>query len=63
MRISDLQDEQKNVSIGGRVTFISQTRTVHLKSGDIQKVTPISIQDDSGSIVVNLWGDLINKLQ
>lgn len=63
MKISDLQDEQKNVNIGGRVIFISQTREVHLKSGDVQKVTPISIQDDSGSIVVNLWGDLINKIE
>lgn len=63
MRISDLQDEQKNVNIGGRVAFISQSRDVRLKSGDIQKVTSISIQDDSGSIVVNLWGDLVNKIE
>ena len=57
MRISDLQNEQKNVSIGGVVTYIS------LKSGNIEKVTTITVQDDSGSIPVNIWGSLIEKIK
>ena len=63
MRISDLQNEQKNVSIGGVVTYIGQSRDVSLKSGNVEKVTTITIQDDSGSIPVNIWGSLIEKIK
>ena len=54
MRISELQNEQKNVNIGGVVTYIGQTRDVSLKSGNVEKVTTITVQDDSGSIPVNI---------
>ena len=55
MRISDIQNEQKNVNIGGVVTYIGQSRDVSLKSGNVEKVTTITVQDDSGSIPVNIW--------
>ena len=62
MRISELQNEQKNVNIGGVVTYIGQTRDVSLKSGNVEKVTTITVQDDSGSIPVNVWGSIIEKI-
>ena len=62
MRISELQNEQKNVNIGGVVTYIGQTRDVSLKSGNVEKVTTITVQDDSGSIPVNIWGSIIEKI-
>ncbi len=62
MRISELQNEQKNVNIGGVVTYIGQTRDVSLKSGSVEKVTTITVQDDSGSLPVNRWGSIIEKL-
>ena len=62
MRISELQNEQKNVNIGGVVTYIGQTRDVSLKSGSVEKVTTITVQDDSGSIPVNVWGSIIEKI-
>ena len=62
MRISELQNEQKNVNIGGVVTYIGQTRDVSLKSGSVEKVTTITVQDDSGSIPVNIWGSIIEKI-
>ena len=63
MRISELQNEQKNVNIGGVVTYVGQTRDVSLKSGNIEKVTTITVQDDSGSIPVNIWGSIIEKIK
>lgn len=63
MRISELQNEQKNVNIGGVVTYIGQTRDVSLKSGNVEKVTTITVQDDSGSIPVNIWGSIIEKIK
>ena len=63
MRISELQNEQKNVNIGGVVTYVGQTRDVSLKSGNIKKVTTITVQDDSGSIPVNIWGSIIEKIK
>ena len=63
MKISALQNEQKNVNIGGVVTYIGQTRDVSLKSGNIEKVTTITVQDDSGSIPVNIWGSIIEKIK
>ena len=63
MRISELQNEQKNVNIGGVVTYVGQTRDVSLKSGNIEKVTTITVQDDSGSIPVNIWGSIIDKIK
>ena len=62
MRISELQNEQKNVNIGGVVTYVGQTRDVSLKSGNIEKVTTITVQDDSGSNPVNVWGSIIEKI-
>ena len=62
MKISELQNEQKNVNIGGVVTYIGQTRDVSLKSGNVEKVTTITVQDDSGSIPVNIWGSIIEKI-
>ena len=63
MRISELQNEQKNVNIGGVVTYVGQTRDVSLKSGNIEKVTTITVQDDSGSVPVNIWGSIIEKIK
>ena len=63
MRISDIQNEQKNVNIGGVVTYIGQSRDVSLKSGYVEKVTTITVQDDSGSIPVNIWGSMIDKIK
>ena len=63
MKISELQNEQKNVNIGGVVTYIGQTRDVSLKSGSVEKVTTITVQDDSGSIPVNIWGSIIEKIK
>ena len=63
MRISELQNEQKNVNIGGVVTYIGQSRDVSLKSGSVEKVTTITVQDDSGSIPVNVWGSIIEKIK
>ena len=63
MRISELQNEQKNVNIGGVVTYIGQSRDVSLKSGNVEKVTTITVQDDSGSIPVNIWGSIIEKIK
>ena len=62
MKISELQNEQKNVNIGGVVTHIGQTRDVSLKSGNVEKVTTITVQDDSGSIPVSIWGSIIEKI-
>jgi len=63
VRISELQNEQKNVNIGGVVTYIGQSRDVSLKSGSVEKVTTITVQDDSGSIPVNVWGSIIEKIK
>ena len=63
MRISELQNDQKNVNIGGVVTYIGQSRDVSLKSGSVEKVTTITVQDDSGSIPVNIWGSMIEKIK
>jgi len=63
VRISELQNEQKNVNIGGVVTYVGQTRDVSLKSGNIEKVTTITVQDDSGSVPVNIWGSIIEKIK
>ena len=63
MRISELQNEQKNVNIGGVVTYVGQSRDISLKSGNVEKVTTITVQDDSGSIPVNIWGSIIEKIK
>ena len=60
---SSERNEQKNVNIGGVVTYIGQTRDVSLKSGSVEKVTTITVQDDSGSIPVNIWGSIIEKIK
>ena len=63
MRISELTTGQKNISIGGIVSYIGQPREVTLKSGETETVTSITLQDDSGSISVNIWGSLVDNIK
>ena len=63
MRISELTAGLKNISIGGIVSYIGQPREVTLKSGETETVTSITLQDDSGSISVNIWCSLVDNIK
>ena len=51
------------IAIGGIVSYIGQPREVTLKSGETETVTSITLQDDSGSISVNIWGSLVDNIK
>jgi ssDNA-binding replication factor A large subunit len=56
MKISELKVGASNVTVQGKVTVKDNPREVVTKYGKRLSVANITIQDDSGSIAMSLWG-------
>jgi len=62
MKISELRAGASNVTITAKVTQKDEPREVVTKYGKRLSVANITLQDDSGSIAMSLWGDSINDV-
>ncbi len=62
MKISELRAGASNVTITAKVTQKDEPREVVTKYGKRLNVANITLQDDSGSIAMSLWGDTINEV-
>jgi replication factor A1 len=62
MKIADLKDGSAKVNITAKVLEKGQIREVNTKRGRT-KVTDAVIEDDSGTIVLVLWGEEIDKIK
>ncbi len=62
MKISELKVGASNVTVQGKVTQKDNPREVVTKYGKRLSVANITIQDDSGSIAMSLWGNDINNV-
>jgi len=63
LKIRDLRNGVKNVSIEGKVTEKSETREVLSRFKDeTHKVATAIITDDTGSIKLTLWNEQINQV-
>jgi replication factor A1 len=62
MKISELKAGASNVTITAKVAQKDEPREVVTKYGKRLSVANITLQDDSGSIAMSLWGDTINEV-
>ncbi len=62
MKISELRAGASNVTITAKVVLKEESREVVTKYGKRLNVANITLQDDSGSIAMSLWGDTINEV-
>ena len=62
MKISDLKVGAGNVSLQAKVVQKGDPREVVTKYGKRLSVADITLQDDTGSIAMSLWGDDIDTV-
>lgn len=62
LKINDLKDGMRRVDVEGTILDKSEPRTVNLRAGGQATVVECTIKDDSGSIKLSLWDDLIDKV-
>ncbi len=62
MKISDLKVGASNVSLQAKVVQKGDPREVVTKYGKRLSVADITLQDDTGSIAMSLWGDDIDTV-
>ena len=62
MKISELKAGASNVTVTAKVVNKEEPREVVTKYGKRLSVANITLQDDSGSIAMSLWGDTINEV-
>lgn len=62
MKIKDLQVNQGNVDVAGEITEKEEPRTFE-KFGKAGRVCNAKVKDDTGSVILTLWNDDIDKLK
>jgi len=62
LKIIELKDGMRRVDVEGTVLDKSEPRTVNLRAGGQATVVECTIKDDSGSIKLSLWDDLIDRV-
>jgi replication factor A1 len=63
MKINELTNDMRHVTIEGKIEKISETRTVHLRAGGSALVADAMISDDTGTIKLSLWDDQIKMVK
>ena len=63
MKISELKIGMRNVAVEGKVDEMGDERTVNLKSGGTNRVAEATINDETGSVKLVLWGSDIDKVR
>ena len=62
MKISEVKAGTGNVVITGEVTAKEEPREVLTRYGKKTRVSSATLKDDSGEIVLSLWGDDIERV-
>lgn len=63
MKIEDLRDKMRNVTVEAKVTEKSDTRKVMSRFKDeTYKVATAIVADETGTIKLTLWNDQINQV-
>jgi len=61
MKIAELKPGMRAVNVAGKITNMEQPRDVQTKFGPGQVATA-TLEDDSGTVKVTLWNELISKV-
>lgn len=63
MKIAELRDGASNVDIEAKVTEVGETREVVTKYGTATSVTNVTIEDETGTYLLVLWGKQAESLK
>ena len=61
MKISELKDGTRNITVEGQITKVGETRIVNLRAGGQAEVSDATLTDESGSITLTLWDRQIEQ--
>lgn len=62
MNISEIQLDNKDVSVEAKVVKVSEPRVVNTRFGQ-RKVATATLEDKTGQIDLSLWEDQISKVE
>jgi replication factor A1 len=62
LKISDLRDGMRRVDVEGTIADKSESRTVNLRAGGQASVVDCTLSDESGSVKLTLWDDMIDQV-
>ncbi|MFG1450368.1 MAG: single-stranded DNA-binding protein [Thermoplasmataceae archaeon] len=60
-KIKDLNPESRRVNVLGKVISVGEPRAIQTRFGEEKSVTEVYIGDDTGKIILSLWGDQANQ--
>jgi replication factor A1 len=63
LKIRELKDGMTRANVEGSIVDKSESRTVNLRTGGQATVADCTLQDDSGSIKLSLWDDMIDQVK
>lgn len=56
MKINELKSGMNNIDITAKITELTEPREIMTKFGTVTTLTEVTLEDDSGSIKMVLWG-------
>ncbi len=62
MKIAELRPATSNATVSGEVVSVEEPREVLTRYGKKTRVANATLRDDSGEIVLSLWGEDIDKV-
>jgi len=63
MKISELKPAMNNVNIKAKISELKEPRDIMTKFGSATTLTEATLEDDSGSIKLTLWGNQSEGLE
>jgi len=63
MKINELKPAMNNVAIKAKIAEVKEPREVMTKFGNAINLTEATLEDDSGTIKLTLWGDQANGIE
>jgi len=62
MKINELREGMKRVELDGKILDIGEVREVTTKFGEPGRVVTATLEDDSGTIKLSLWNEMIETV-
>jgi replication factor A1 len=63
VKIRELRPDSRRVNLEAVVSSVSPPREVTLKTGEKATVTDVTIEDDSGSAILTLWNENVDRIK
>ena len=60
-KIKDLNPESRRVNVLGKVISVGEPRSIQTRFGEEKSVTEVYIGDETGKIILSLWGEQANQ--